>query len=128
MNDLYIKVYWPEIQDFMEHPRYKECYMCESLDVEDVNLVSVYMVPKNLYEEVQNDKYPKEIIFEGESYETFWTYIERGDSVLILSEDDERRVLTAETSSKPPLYGSVVFDNDEFFPGINCEILGVKHL
>lgn len=51
MNDLYVKVYWPEIQNYMDHPRYKECYMCESMDILD-NSVSVYMVPRDLYIEV----------------------------------------------------------------------------
>ena len=48
----YVLVYWPEIQDFMDHPRYKECYMCNSLDENEDIVVSTYMVPDDLYDEV----------------------------------------------------------------------------
>lgn len=56
MNDLYVRVYWPEIQDYMVHPRYKECYMCDSLD-EEHEFIPVYMVPKDLYDEVMKKDY-----------------------------------------------------------------------
>lgn len=128
MSDLYVKVLWPEIQDYMDHPRYNECYMCESLGENDEPIVSVYMVPEDLYVEVQMDKYPKEIVFEGETYETFWTYVNRGDAVLLELGNGERKVLKASVSSKPPLYGPVLFDDHNYVPGINCDILGVKHL
>ena len=51
----YVLVYWPEIQDYMDHPRYKECYMCESLDESDSFVVSTYMVPEDLYYEINGN-------------------------------------------------------------------------
>lgn len=55
MNERYIKVIWPEIQDYMDHPRYKECYIVQSLDSDII--MSEYMIPEDLYFEVINNKY-----------------------------------------------------------------------
>lgn len=55
MNERYIKVIWPEIQDYMDHPRYKECYIAQSLDSDII--MSEYMVPEDLYFEIINNKY-----------------------------------------------------------------------
>lgn len=47
----YILVGWPEIQDFMEHPRFNECIFCIEIEghpCED----STYVVPEDLYNEV----------------------------------------------------------------------------
>ncbi len=61
MNELtkYILVTWPEIQNYMDHPRYKECYVCDSLDEDDNHVISTYMVPEDLYCEVEH--IPQEI-------------------------------------------------------------------
>lgn len=49
----YILVGWPEIQDFMEHPRWSECIFC--IEVEGHPCPdNAYMVPESLYEEVNN--------------------------------------------------------------------------
>lgn len=47
----YILVSFPEIQDFMEHPRWSECVFCIEIDghpCED----STFAVPEDLYNEV----------------------------------------------------------------------------
>lgn len=49
----YILVGWPEIQDFMEHPRWNECIFCDSIPNHEVG-VSTYAVPEDLYYEVNN--------------------------------------------------------------------------
>lgn len=127
MSDLYVKVHWPDIQDYMDNSRYKECYNCHSLDEDDSDLIATLMVPEDLYIEVQREKYPKEFIFNGEIYETIWEYINRGDSVLIELQDGELKVVTSATTCKPPLYGPVLFEDNNYVPGITCEIVGVKH-
>lgn len=43
----------------MDHPRYKECYVCDSLDEDDNHVISTYMVPEDLYCEVEH--IPQEI-------------------------------------------------------------------
>jgi len=51
----YIMVGWPEIQDFMEHPRFEECIFCcttEGHPCPD----NTYMVPEFLFKEVYENK------------------------------------------------------------------------
>lgn len=47
----YYLVGWPEIQDFMEHPRWDECVFCEEIEGHPCG-DSTYAVPVDLYEEV----------------------------------------------------------------------------
>ena len=51
----YILVGWPNIQDFMEHPRWNECVFCDSIPGHEVG-VSTYAVHEDLYYEVNNIK------------------------------------------------------------------------
>lgn len=49
----YVLVSFPEIQDFMEHPRWSECIFCQGIEghpCED----STYAVPEDLYEWVSD--------------------------------------------------------------------------
>ena len=46
----YILVEWPEIQNFMSHPRWSECIEIAGHPCPD----NSYMVPESLYEEVNN--------------------------------------------------------------------------
>ena len=55
MKELYVLVSWPEIQDFMEHERWKECLFCQEIE-EHPCPDSTYAVPLDLYEEVNNLK------------------------------------------------------------------------
>lgn len=50
MGEKYCLVWWPDIQEFMDHPRYPECYLCTRVTGEDTD--SVYAVPESLYNEV----------------------------------------------------------------------------
>ena len=49
----YILVEWPEIQDFMEHPRWEKCIFCQEIEGHPC-LDRAYMVPESLYKEVNN--------------------------------------------------------------------------
>lgn len=120
----YVLVEWPEIQDYMDHPRYNECYIVTPIIGE--NYISTYVVPEDLYEEIQYKKAPKEIEFEGELYDMVWFHIEKGDKILVETETGLES-LTAATSYKPPFYGYILFEEKTYLPGISCEILGVKH-
>lgn len=51
----YILVGWPEIQDFMDHPRWSECIFCTETEGHPCP-DNAYMVPESLYEEVNNFK------------------------------------------------------------------------
>ena len=47
----YILVGWPEIQMFMEHPRWSDCIFCTEIPGHPCG-DSTYAVPESLYEEV----------------------------------------------------------------------------
>lgn len=47
----YILVEWPEIQMFMDHPRWKDCIFCEEIKGHPCPDCA-YMVPESLYKEV----------------------------------------------------------------------------
>ena len=49
----YVLVTFPEIQLFMEHPRWNECIFCMSIEDHDCP-DSSYMIPEDLYDEVMN--------------------------------------------------------------------------
>ena len=49
----YILVDWPEIQMFMEHPRWSECIFCTEIPGYPCG-DSTYAVPESLYEEVMS--------------------------------------------------------------------------
>lgn len=52
METKYILVTFPEIQDFMEHPRFNECIFCMEIEGRPCP-DSSYMVPEDLYYEVE---------------------------------------------------------------------------
>lgn len=47
----YVLVEWPEIQSFMNHPRWSECIFCTEIDGHPCPGNS-YMVPEEIYEEL----------------------------------------------------------------------------
>ena len=55
----YVLVSFPEIQDFMEHPRWSECVFCQEIQGHPCP-DSTYAVPEDLYCEViwSSDKIP----------------------------------------------------------------------
>lgn len=53
MREKYLLVEWPDIQDFMEHPRWSECIFCQEIEGHPCP-DSTYAVPESLYNEVYN--------------------------------------------------------------------------
>lgn len=51
MKERYVLVSWPEIQYFMDHPRWCECIFCTEIEGHPCN-DSTYAVPESLYEEL----------------------------------------------------------------------------
>lgn len=47
----YILIGWPEIQDYMEHPRWSECIFCCEIEGHPCP-DSTYAVPESLYNEI----------------------------------------------------------------------------
>lgn len=139
MTTKYVLVYWPEIQDYMNHPRYKECFLCESLDEDDGEpVVSTYMVPEDLYEEIEIGKlYPaefdiplghiyiteNEVILNGiKKYTRDESELKRGSEVILYSPDRGYWTTTCTSCSWgfPPLFE----DNPDI---LNTELLGIKN-
>ena len=54
MKELYVKVDFPDIQEFLEHPRWNECIPASTIcDGDGVDVPScTYFVPIGLYDEV----------------------------------------------------------------------------
>ena len=50
-EEKYILVGWPEIQDFMVHPRWNECIFCNEIQGHPCQ-DSTYAVPESIYNEV----------------------------------------------------------------------------
>lgn len=55
MNGKYILVEWPEIQDYMDHPRYNECFSATRIDETDIN--SYWFVPEDIVAEINFIKF-----------------------------------------------------------------------
>ena len=49
----YILETWPEIQQYMHHPRWSECIFCTEIDGHPCP-DSAYMIPESLYNEINN--------------------------------------------------------------------------
>lgn len=47
----YLLVEWPEVQNFMEHPRWSECIFCKEIEGHPCP-DGAYMVPESLYNEI----------------------------------------------------------------------------
>ncbi len=143
MISKYILVEWPEIQDFMGHTRYNECYSGNPID--ESNTMGVWFVPEDLYEEVAYKlQFPKK--YESTNlgtvvcYETraivngediYWydeNMIKKGSKVLIYNHDIDNRPQWIVSKCVACAEGfPVVFEDAMLLPGINCEIIGVSN-
>lgn len=131
----YVLVEWPEIQDFMEHPRYNECYSGNSIDESDTT--GVWFVPEDLYEEVTVSRlYPAEfdlpighiritmdeVELNGIKYTRDESQLKRGSEVIMYSPNKGYWTTTCTSCAYgfPP-----IFEDSSVL--INTEILGIKN-
>lgn len=134
----YIKVDWPEYQDFMDYPKFREeCYFCS-----DSNS---YFIPEDLYGQIAYKldfpaKYENTAIGTIVCYETraivngkdiYWydidDCIKKGSEVLVYNHDAEDRPEWIITKCKLCSVGfPIILEDDKLIDGINCEIIGVK--
>lgn len=99
----YILVSWPEIQDFMNNPRWSECKFCIETEGHPCG-DSTYMVPEDLYDEVYNIEeyntkfksrpfnvfsFNGDVLFTG-SYTECLNFIDKNPSLNLTKENIER--------------------------------------
>ena len=77
---VYVMVSFPEIQDFMEHPRWNECIFCQSIEGHECP-DSTYMVPKDLYEGIESYAFAKDNLGK--------TFLYEGREVKVVGHSDE---------------------------------------
>lgn len=139
----YVLVHWPEIQNYVDNPRFKECYSCNALENsgDDDDYQPAYMVPEDLYDEVMYKlEFPKKYentnlgtivcyetraVINGE--DSYWYdegLLKRGCKVLVYKHDTKEWIITKciACSFNMP----ILLEDKTLFPGINCKIIGVK--
>lgn len=130
-------VSWPEIQDYMEHPRWNECIFCTEIEGHPCP-DSTYMIPEDLYDEVNNKFIEREIetnlglihftefcaIVNNGMY-FYDRNIHKNDKVLLymLDYSDQYIITTCISAAKgfPHL-----FEDSTLLEGVNCEIIGSR--
>lgn len=120
MGERYLMITWPDIQAYMDHPRWKDCIFCQSISGHPCP-DSAYMVPEDVYFEINDPQLPPEY----DNFTKYFNKIKRGQKVLVESyEDGKLYEVTAESSwlrdSMPCLL------SNDFIDGINCLIVGVE--
>lgn len=113
---------WPEVQDYMDHPRWNECFYASRVDESDTD--SYWFVPDDIVAEVEWGKLKKEdFIFDGMLFTRAFTSINKDDIVCFTNDKGKlwtSKCITSGFGSLPSL-----FEGDEM-PGVNCWIEGVK--
>lgn len=119
-EDKYIIVKWPEIQDFMEHPRYTECFSAYSLNDDDMD--SYWFVPEDLYYEI---RYPIQLPEGYENYDLHFTKVKRGQNLLVKVGSDFKVIKALANWN---IYDSfpILLDDPVLLDGINCIILAAE--
>lgn len=132
----YIKVDWPESQDYIEHSRFNECYNALILDKSD-NYANTLFVPEDLYEEIQIDKlYPVEanislghlkiksnyIELNGIKYTRNIHSLKKGSEVILYSDDKGYWITKciAYSDRFPPIF-------EDSSTLIDSEIIGIRN-
>lgn len=129
----YIKLDWPEYQEYMEHPKFRE----DSYYIADCNS---YMIPEYIIEDIDRGLIPPETTFENTSIGTVTLYNTlavvnakdvydyreptKGEEVLIyLYHDEDFRITTCKVSSKG---FPILFEDNTLLEGLNCKLIGTK--
>lgn len=113
----YIKVNWPDYQEFMELPEFNECFYC----VEDDS----YFIPEYLYNKTLSyfrlpDKYKDRFTIE-------FNKINRGQKVLVeTSPFKEWKVEESAVNWKVGDCLPPILKNPTLLDGVNCTIIAVE--
>lgn len=124
-------VSWPEIQDYMEHPRWNECIFCTEIEGHPCP-DNTYMIPEDLY----NNKFVEKTIETNLGKILFTEYhavlndknyyynrlIRRDDKVLLYDKDNDKYVITSCIGFAPGSH--YLFEDRELLLGKNCDLIG----
>lgn len=138
-------VSWPEVQDYMEHPRWNECIFCQDIDGHPCPDFT-YMIPEDIYKEVMYKlQFPK--VYKNTNLGTIVCYedkvvinekdiylydedsIKSGSKILIHNhnvEDLPEWIISKCMSCSAGF--PLLLDDSRLCPGINCEIIGVNNI
>lgn len=137
MNERYVMVTWPEIQDFMNHKRWNECIFCQEIEGHPCP-DSTYMVPESVYDDVMYKlQFPKRyentsigtvVCYETRAVvngqDTYWynSLYKKGSKVLVYNHDTNDFCLSTIKLCGRGL--PIVLEDDKLIVDINCEIIG----
>lgn len=120
----YELIEWPEIQDYMDHPRWNECFNAQSVNESDSR--SYWFVPDDIVEEVEYGKFQNtaQFIFDGQLFIRDFEKINKGDLVCFVDDAGKMWTDVCVGGGRLP-YEPYIFEGNET-PGIGCYIEGVK--
>lgn len=119
----YIKVEWPEIQDFMHHPRWNECIFCTEIEGHPCS-DNTYMVPEDLYDEITNPHY--QLPEEYSNFTMEFDKIKGGQNCLIVTVGGTYKVVKSMVNYN--IYDSlpIIFEQGDLIEGINCKLIAIE--
>ena len=129
--DKYIAVSWPDYQDFMEYPGFREeCYYCADHNI--------YFIPESMFNEVAHNTYPKLIKTNLGTIECYKNYVvvsgylyfdynrnpKKGDELLIRNYTTDRWKIVNCTVNQEGF--PILTDKDSVVIGITDELIGSR--
>lgn len=112
----YIKLNWPEYQEFMELPEFDKCFYCTE---DDSYFIPEYLYVKSISTFKLPDKYKDKFTIE-------FSEIKRGQKVLVETDEYELKVVESVVNWRvgdclPPILKDPIL-----LDGINCTIIAVE--
>lgn len=121
----YIMVTWPEIQEYMHHPRWEECIFCSSLRNHPCP-DSAYMVPEDLYEEITNPLF--KLPDEYSNYTMDFDKIKKGQNCLVaIGNSPKYTVVKAAVNWDLRGVLPLILEDTSLLDGFNCEVIAVEN-
>lgn len=117
--DKYIRVEWPEYQQFESHPKFKEeCYYSADSNV--------YFIPEDLYNDILNKIYelPDEY---KENYTTDFDRVKKDQNLLVfIYETEEFKVFKSLVNWNASFPFPILLKDSDFLDGINCDVVAIE--
>lgn len=118
----YVLVQWPEIQNYMDNPRYNECFCANSINKEDIE--SYWFVPEDLYNEIEYSYI--ELPEEYKNYDLNFNKVTQGQNLLV-EIGTELKVVKALSNWNIKSPFPILLDDSFLLDGINCTIIAAEN-